>query len=302
MRVVRPIIIDGVVLTSSTIPEPDTGEVTWTAGTRLLGERFISIVTHRIYEVVADPSTTDDPVVGVNANPKTWVNVAPTNKFAMFDLVNSTQSKETTSLVVDIKTGIITNSIAGFSIDGAIAINIKMNDPVSAEVFDRDIDMNNNLEVGGWWDYFFAPIIRATSFVVLDMPTFPDATIKMTVTGDTIAFGNLVVGNQITLGISNFGTSLELLDFSRKEVDDFGNTVLTPGRTSKLVNFNVTIPFSRIGYVFNELSKLVGVPSVYVGTTATDDATLVFGPLKDFQDNISSPIITDATLIVEGLV
>lgn len=305
MRVVRPITIDDTILTSSTIPEPDTGETVWVPSTRLLGERRINTTTHRVYEVVADPSTTDDPVgvnQGINANPPTWVNVGPTNKFAMFDLVNSTQSSETTSLVVDIDTGVITTSISGFSIDGATAINVTMDDPVAGVVFDRDIDMNDNSEVGGWWDYFFAPIIRASSFIILDMPIFPDATITTTVTGSTIEFGNLVVGNQITLGISNFGTSLELLDFSRKEVDEFGNTVLTPGRTSKLVNFNVTIPFSRVGYTFNQLSKLVGIPSVYVGTTESDDATLVFGPLKDFQNNFSSPTITDSTITVEGLV
>lgn len=302
MRVIRPQPIDDNNLTSSTIAEPDTGETVWTPGTRLLGEQFISTVTHRVYEVVADPSTTDDPVIGVNANPPTWVNIAPTNKFAMFDNINSTKSSETTSLVVEITTGLVTNSIAGIAIDGASAINVTMTDPTAGEVFNRDISMINNDGVGGWWDYFFAPIINITSFVILDLPIFPDATIKLTVTGTTIEFGSLIVGSQVTLGISNFGTSLQLLDFSRKETDDFGNTVVVPGRTSKLVNFNVTVQKSLVGYVFNQLSDLTGFPSVWVGTTETDDATLVFGYYRDVQINISSPTITDMTLTVEGLV
>ena len=302
MRVIIPQPIDDTNLTSSTIAEPDTGETTWTPGTRFLGQQFISTVTHRVYEVVADPSTTDDPVVGVDANPPTWVNVAPTNKFAMFDNVNSTQSSETTSLVVEIDTGLVTNSIAGFNIDGASTINVTMTDPTAGVVFDRDISMIDNSGVGGWWDYFFAPIINITSFVILDMPIFPAATIKITVTGTTIEFGSLIVGSQVTLGISNFGTSLQLLDFSRKETDTFGNTVVVPGRTSKLVNFNVTVQKALVGYVFNQLSDLTGFPSVWVGTTETDDATLVFGYYRDVQINISSPSITDMTLTVEGLV
>jgi len=302
MRVIRPQLVDDTNLTSSTIPEPDTGETVWTPGTRLLGEQFISTVTHRVYEVVADPSTTDDPVDGVDANPPTWVNVAPTNKFAMFDNINSTQSLETTSLVVEIDTGLITNSIAGFNIDGASTINVTMTDPVEGVVFDRDISMINQEVVGSWWDYFFAPIINITSFVILDMPLFPDATIKITVTGGSIAFGNLIVGSQITLGITNFGTSLQLLDFSRKETDSFGNTVVVPGRTSKLVNFNVTVQKSLVGYTFNQLDDLTGIPSVFVGTDEFDDATLVFGYYRDLQINISSPTIIDMTLTVEGLV
>lgn len=305
MRVVTPITINDSLLTSSTIAEPDTGEIVWIAGTYNLGDRRINTTTHRVYEVVADPSTTDDPVganQGINANPPTWVDVAPTNKYAMFDLINSTQSLEDTSLIVEIDTNVVTNSIAGFSIDGASTINVTMTDPVDSVVFNRDIDMTDNSDIGSWWDYFFSPIIRASSFIVLDMPPYPNATIKITVTGTTIAFGNLIVGNQITLGISNYGTSLQLLDFSRKETDTFGNTVVTPGRTSKLVNFDVTIPRSRVGYVFNQLTKLTGFPSVWVGTNEEDDATLVFGYYRDYQNNISSTEITDATITVEGLV
>lgn len=302
MRVIKPVTIDDTILASSTIPEPDTGETVWTPGTRLLNEQFISTVTHRVYQVVADPSTTDDPVDGVNANPPTWVNVAPTNKFAMFDNVNSTQSLETTSLIVEIDTGLITNSIAGIAIDGASTINVTMTDPTAGEVFNRDISMINNSQVGGWYDYFFAPIINITSFVVLDLPVFPAATIKLTVTGATIEFGSLIVGSQVTLGVSNFGTSLQLLDFSRKETDTFGNTVVVQGRTSKLVNFDVTVQRSLVGYVINQLNGLTTTPSVYVGTTESDDSTLVFGYFRDVNINISSPTITDMTLVVEGLV
>lgn len=301
MRVIIPQPVNDTNLTSSTIPEPDSGETVWTPGTRSLGERFISTVTHRIYEVVADPNTTDDPVDGVDANPPTWVNVAPTNKFAMFDNVNSTQSSETTSLVVEIDTGLITNSIAGIDIDGASTINVTMTDPTAGEVFNRDISMINNSQVGGWYDYFFAPIINITSFVVLDLPVFPAATIKLTVTGATIEFGSLVVGSQVTLGVSNFGTSLQLLDFSRKETDTFGNTVVVQGRTSKLVNFDVTVQKALVGYVINQLNGLTTTPSVYVGTTESDDSTLVFGYFRDVNINISSPTITDMTLVVEGL-
>lgn len=302
MRVIRPVDITDAILTSSTIPEPDTGEIVWTPGTRLLGERFISTVTHRIYEVVADPSTTDDPVDGVNANPPTWVNAAPTNRFAMFDNVNSTQSNETTSLVVEIDTGIVTNSVAGFAIDGASTINVTMTDPVDGIVFTRDISMVDNSEVGGWYDYFFAPIINITKFVILDMPPFPNATIKVTVTGATIDFGSLIVGSQITLGISNFGTSIGLVDFSRTETDSFGNRIVDPGRTSDLVDFDVTVPKNRVGYVRDQIKKLTGIPSVWVGTDEFDDATLVFGYYRDLQINISTPSITDMTVVIEGLV
>ena len=308
MRVVKPQEVNDATLSSSTIPEPDIafGEVLWVAGAYAIGDQVIKTTTHRVYECVV--ATSDEPegvpLQGINANPPTWVDVAPTNKWAMFDGVNSTQSMETVApLIVEIATGEVTTSVSGFSVDGASSINVTMTDPGAGIVYDNDISMIDNSGVDGWWGYFFAPIVNRTEFVLLDLPIYPLATIKVTVDGTSdIEFGNLVVGNQLVLGISNYGTSLQLIDFSQKEVDSFGNTTVVRGRTAKLVDYDVTIQKTKVGYVFNELSKLTGIPSVWVGTDETDDATLVYGYYRDFQNNISSPTITDATITVEGLV
>lgn len=302
MRVVKPVTIGDSELTSSTIPEPDTGEIVWTAGTYNTGMRRINTTTHRVYEVVATPSTTDDPVVGVDKNPATWVDVGPTNKWAMFDTVNSTQSSEATQLVVVIDAGQITNSIAGFGIEDATAINVTMNDPTAGEVYNTDVDMTDNSEVTDWYYYYFSPIIRASRFALLDLPAYPNATITMTVDGTNIEFGNLVLGNQLPLGVANYGSSVQLLDFSRKETDTFGNIVVTEGRTSKLVNFDVTIAKDKVNYVFDTISSITTIPAVWVGDDGSNDPTLVFGYYRDYQNNISSPTITDATITVEGLV
>ena len=69
MILIKPISIENGALTGSTVPEPDAGETVWTAGTYNKGDRRISTVTHRVYEVVADPTTHEDPVNGVNSNP-----------------------------------------------------------------------------------------------------------------------------------------------------------------------------------------------------------------------------------------
>ena len=306
MIVVKPITIVDAIFDSSTIAEPDSGETTWSAGTYNLGDQRIQVATHRVYQVVADPSTSDDPTganEGINADPATWVDVGTTHNWAMFDNLNSTSSTETTQLVIEITPGELFNAVAGFEIFDATDINITMDDPVAGEVYNTDVELVDNSAVIDWYFYFFSPIIRASSFALLDLPAFPNATMTMTVDGTDIEFGNFVIGSQLTLGIANFGTSVQLLDYSRVETDDFGNKVVTAGRTSKLVNYNVTILRTRVNYVFDVLSSLTGIPSVWIGGSGgTDDPTLVFGYYRDFQDNISSPIITDATLTIEGVV
>ena len=304
MRVIKPIAVVDSNFTSSTVAEPDSGvgEVEWSAGTYTLGTQRIESATHRVYEVVADPSTSDQPSVGVDANPPTWIDVKPTNRWAMFDNVNSTKTEDGTQIIVELTTDVITNSIAGFAIEGANAINVTVTDPIDGIVYNVDVDMNDNSEVADWYYYYFAPIIKRTEFALLDLPAYADATIKITIDGNDLKFGSLVVGNVIELGVANYGSSLELLDFSKKETDDFGNITVVEGRNSKLVNFDVTIPSDKTSYVFNTLSTLTTIPAVWLGTEQVDDATLVFGYYRNTQINISNPSISDATIQIEGLV
>ena len=302
MRVVKPVTITDAVLTSSSIPEPDSGETEWTPGTYTLGARVIKSSTHRTYQAVVDPSTTTDPEVGVLTDPPSWVDVGATNRWAMFDTVNSSASETTAQLVVTLTPGQIVNSVAGFSIEQVTDANVTVTDPIEGIVYNQDLPFSDDSAVSDWYQYYFSPIVRAAEFILLDLPAYPNAVLTITFNGNNIKVGSFVIGSQLDIGIANFGTSVQLLDFSRKETDAFGNVVITPGRTSKLVNYDVTIDRSKVSYVFNTLSKLTSIPCVWVGTDDLNDETLVFGYYRDFQNNVSSPTITDATLTIEGLV
>ena len=70
---------------------------------------------------------------------------------------------------------------------------------------------------------------------------------------------------------------------------------------AKIVDFNVSIDFTNVSFVFDVLSSIVSTPSVWVATDITGDATLVFGYYRNYQDNISSATLTNATITVEGL-
>ena len=303
MKVVKPTDITETTLDSSSITEPDSsvGEVAWVAGTYTLGTRRIKTTTHKVYEVVADPSTTDDPEVGVGLTPPSWVEVGPTNKWAMFYNETSAQSQATTTLTIEVSPGMIINSIGGFGIEDVNSIDVVMTDPTEGVVYSTTIDMNAAPEASGWYYYFYSPISKDSQFILLDLPAYSQATLTITFNGGNIKVGNVIIGRQLLLGTANHGTNVQLLDYSRKEQDNFGNVVVTQGRTSKLVSFDVTIPRDKVRHVFNTLSKLTSVPCVWVGTDDTNDLTLVFGYYKDYQNNLSSPTLTDATLTIEGL-
>ena len=303
MIVVRPIKITDAIFTSSTVPEPDAGEITWTADTYNLGDRRIKTDTHSIYQVTADPSTTDDPTgagVGVNATPPTWVKVQSTNKWAMFDEVISTSTSETTTLTVVLTPSQLYNAVAGIGLSGVDSVNITMND--GGEVYNRDVDMNDYSGVDDWYDYFFEPISRKDEFVLLDLPAYPLATLTLTATGTgTFTFGEFVVGSQANLGEAVYGSGFALKDFSDFKEDAFGNVQYVSRADYKLVNFDVKIEKERLGYAYRTLKALKGVPAVFVGSTDVNDETLVYGYYRDNNLNYTTPTICDVTIQVRGL-
>ena len=151
MIVVIPEPVTGSNLISSNIPEPDTGESVWTAGTYTLGTKKINTATHRVYQVVADPSTSDDPLVGIAKVPPTWVDVGPTNRWAMFDELVGTQSTETGSIVVEETFVNVANAISGINIEGAESVNVQVRTASDDLVYDTDIPMINNDYVVDWY-------------------------------------------------------------------------------------------------------------------------------------------------------
>lgn len=274
MIVIPPTPVTDTILTSSTISEPDTGETVWVSYTSVIGDERISTVTHRVYKAVT--ANTDDPVDGVNLDPKTWLNVRATNRFAMFDNKNSTKSTETTQLITEITAGIINTSVAGFAIEEVNNINIIVDDPTEGEVFNQDVNMNDNSKVTDWYLYFTTPIVKKTEFILTGLPAYGAATIKMTADGNDIKFGNLVIGNDLNLGITNTKIKATLSDFSVYDTDEFGNTSIEPGLTAKILDYDVTIIEGDETRVFNIMDSLTGIVCVWVGDV-TLGLSLTFG-------------------------
>lgn len=301
MMLVRPVAVTDTTLTSTTIAEPDTGEAEWTAGTYSTGVERISSATHRVYRVVADPSTTTDPTTTAGAID--WEDIGPTNAWAMFDNVNDTQSTASTNITVVLTPGVIINSLAGFNVTGASSINVTMNDATDGEVYNTDIEMTDSSEIDNWYDFFFSPVINISRFILLDIPPYPEGVLTVTVdSGSSVGIGTLLYGNQTDLGVTLYGTSWQLLDFSIKERNEFGNFVITQRRNADLLDYDFIISKTRFNYLKSVLKQVTTIPAVWVGDeTDINDGTAVFGYYRDIQVNISSPDQIDGTIQVEGL-
>lgn len=305
MILIKPIEITPSVLTDSSIPQPDSSvsEVEWTAGTYNTGTRRIMSSTGKLYEVVATPSTADQPDVGAAKATPTWIVVSATNRFRAFDAVIDTQSTEASSpLTIELSPIGVCNSIAGFNLTGVSDVTVKVYDGVT-EVYDKTTDLTDDSLVIDEYTWCFSPIVFRNQFVSIDLPAYTNPTILVTFTGGgAVGVGELVIGNSLVLGEATYGTSIETVDYSVYETDDFGNRQVIRRRTADLVEFKVGVMKNRINYVRGVLKDVRGVNCVWFGEGAEDDATLAYGFGRGSRIPIETPSINEMIITVQGLV
>lgn len=288
-------LIDAFTITGSNMTT-DATEATaaWSSGTTYAAENKVSY-NNRLYESLQGSN--------LNKNPATqtdwWLDIGPTNPWAMFDGKTGTQTTKATSLEVTVDVTGIADSVALFNIDAA-ALNVTVI-AASTEVYNEDISLVSTDGIDNWYQYFFAPIERRTDIAVTDLPNVLNPEITITLTdSDTVAVGHCVIGQGLFIGEAQYGASVGIVDFSRKMQDDFGEWYIVERGFSKKFKATLWMDRPRVDYVHKLLSRYRATPVAIIGA---DDysSTHVFGLLKDWNIEISYPNHSVMSLEVEGL-
>jgi len=289
MYVITPSTINDAMITSS-IAEPDTDETVWSAGTSTIGQVRILTTTHRKYR--ATVASTDSPDVGVLADPKTWVDIGPTNKWAMLDNRNSTQSIAEGGIDIQFTPGTVTPSVSGFNITGATTVDITVTFDSSGAIYEKSISMVDNSSVYDYWTWSWSPIKTRTEFIVTDLPFYSSAVIDIDFVGPgTVGVGSVVFGTSTQLGAINYGTSFKLL----------AGGIEDDSATMKLIDYKFTIWNNQGGFVFRILESLLGKPAVYFANENIDNGAMVLGFYQDSNISIDTPSFCPVSLSVKGV-
>lgn len=295
MRIIKPVEITPAILTSSNVPETDYAA--WNATTAYaVGDKVT--YNHRNYEALA-AHTGANPETDTSDPPK-WLDLGANNRWRMFDDKVGSLTEQAGSIAVELQPGAVINSVALFNLLGRSA-TVTLTDPVDGIVYQRTVSLVD-AGVSDWYEWFFAPIGRQTDFVLLDLPAYGTAVLSVTIdnASDTAEVGHLVMGRQAELGVAVYGSGVGITDYSRKETDAFGNSVVVERSFSKRAEFDVVVDTPQIGRVQRLLASLRAQPVVWVGAEGYE-STFLFGYYRDFQISISGPSVSDASITVEGL-
>jgi hypothetical protein len=194
------------------------------------------------------------------------------------------------------------NAVAFFGLAGT-EISLSMTDPVEGIVYNETRSLQDNTLINDWYSYFFEEIVYRSDMIFAPLPNYMDGTLAFTIDAGAsqAKCGEVVMGRQKSIGVANFGTGVSIQDYSRKDRDAFGNTIITPRAFSKRADYDVTIETRYAAAVQKTLADLRTTPTVYVADPNRPE-TVVYGFFKSFTIVLSNPSISECSIDVEGLV
>jgi hypothetical protein len=296
MRIVTPYNVDTSQLTTTNVVNEFAS---WAAGTFNLGDQVVE--ANNVYKVVADPDTTDQPSVGAVADPPTWVRMGPSNQYRMFRDGRDSYSSRDESIDVTLNFAETITTVGALGLQG-VSATLTVVDSAEGTVYDETISLVD-IGVGDWWEYFFSSYELEDTAIFDGLPPYVGADINLSVDAasetDQARAGRVVVGFERPLGVTNYGVTVSILDYSTKERDGFGNLTLIPRRTVRLVDYDVKVSTAQVDFVVRELERIAATPTLFIGDNSFS-SSVTFGVYRDFTQGITTPSLSDLTIQVEG--
>jgi len=326
LQVLQPITITDAVLISSSVAEDDAIE--WSpAGGYPAGTRVVRRGTHRVYESIIASNIGNDPAATVGA----WIDVGPTNRWAMFDQAIGSTTTDDNVITVTLRPG---PAVSGLAILDTNAAKVR----VQAPGYDRTVAVTGGATSALFMDLIASagasltvtltavgntaqrvlfddavPFEDAGTFhdtvagtASAEPPTWDDfGTVRDTTAwqdtraGDgTVSIGTFMVGTLRPLGRTGSSPTSSITDYSKRETDDFGEIAIVPRAWAKRMAAKALIRTDAVDQVIGRVAAVRAVPSLWLADRATESLT-VYGFFKDFSVEIGQSVST-LSLSIEG--
>lgn len=297
LRVTKSVALTDTMLTGTSVPEND--HAAWNSGTTYaLGDRVILTSTHKIYQSLQGSNTNKNPA----SEPLWWAEVGPTNRWRAFDLSSTTQTVVGAADYYEITPGQAVNALALINISGILTVRVRLTDPSFGLVYDKTANLTFVPSESSWYAWFFEPRIEQTLFVVEDLPSYPNATLRIDVTSSGTAYiGSLIFGSVRSIGLGvQHGVQLGIQDYSRKERNEWGDVVLVQRAFAKRASFQLLVENKQLDNTYRLLTELRATPCLWIGSDRIGSLS-IFGFYNNFDINIAYATYSDCTIDIEGL-
>ena len=301
MTVVKPIPFAPSMMVSTTATEPAPA---WVSGTSYAKD---AIVTHadpvggnvRRWQSLVNSNTVEPS----SAAPASWLDIGPCNKCAMFDSLISTQTHAASPLVVEWAPGDIISALALINLIGS-TVRIEM--LVDGDsVYDKTVSLQGSI-VSDWWDYYFLQDEQINQALFNDLPLYFSGTVRLTLTGlggADVAIGHAVFGTRQEIGSLALGATSSIIDYSRKDTDEFGETTFVRRAFADEFSGQVLVENGQLNRLKRLFRDLRATPCLWIGLDDDEytETLAVYGWYRDSRIAINYGTHSIVDLEIEGL-
>ena len=199
------------------------------------------------YVCVQAPSTGNTPDV----SPLFWTSRGATLRWRMFDGKTDTLTTAADALSVVLAPGAC-NSLYAFGVVGETLRVSVQRGWAGAVVYDKTLALDGAI-VTSLYEYIYEPVVQLTEIILTDLPVYTDACITVAFTGPTVACSLLRPGSFFDLGDTNYGVTVEVIDYSIKTFSARGAPIYEPGTFAKRVSAEITVDPAR----FNKVARIL---------------------------------------------
>ncbi len=288
----------------------------WTAGnTYVFGD--IAFYNQYYYKSVTDDNIGNTP----DSDSLHWLRWSVSNRFAQIDL----QARTTTICDSSTKVGgtapytlvseFQNNRYDAIALGGVFAssILVEIVDSLDAVVFSVYEDLTNRRNgVVDWFTYYYEPfpvaeeVTAENFFYRLDVY---DNTHTIRVTLEESAGRSecsyMICGNTEYVGDTLYGLNLGLIDYSSKEVDDFGILELRRRESRQTMDINVVYDAARINQVNRLVRATLGKVALFINdedTSSNYENLLLLGLVDNFTTVLSNSVKIEASIGLEEVI
>jgi hypothetical protein len=301
MTVVKPISFTESMLISSTAVEP---YLAWVSGTSYAKD----VIVHHADPVTGDVREWQSLVNSNTVQPSytaksSWLDIGPSNRFAMFDNMISTQTNASSPMVVVFEPGDVISSLALINLVGA-SVRVEMLQG-STVVYDKTLNLQGSI-IADWWDYYFLQDEQVNQALFSDLPLYYAPRIRITLTGlgaANVAIGHAVFGTRQEIGSLEMGATSGIIDYSRKDTDEFGQTSFVRRTFADEFSGQVLVENGQLNRLKRLLRDLRATPCLWIGIDDTKytETLVVYGWYRQHRIAINYPENSLLDLEIEGL-
>jgi hypothetical protein len=288
--IVPPVAITDAMLTDTDVPE-DTNPAWSSVTTYGLGARAYS--GHTVYQSVQagnlNHAVTDEDW---------WTVVGPTNRWACLDGSNSTQTAKSTSMFYEFEPVQAVTSLAVLNVTGCNTARALVEHPTYGTLKDTTYELASLPEAPGWWEWTFGERSAPTVLIVQDLPPLPGCTVTVELDGTTeLAVGVLQLGVAKEIGegvLAGMRTGIQ--DYSRKETNEFGETVLVQRSYADTASFDVPIRIEQVEDCKAYLTALRATPALWITPRG-----VIYGFFQEFEIVFAYTTVAECSFSIQGL-